>query len=317
MYDPGAGRFLQRDSFAGLAEIPLSQNRHTYVHNNPINATDPSGQTPLLLALAGRCAIGAAIDVAIDAAPDVVAGTPQKITGSRVLRAAASGCVSGLMPGAGVARVAPGGGSRIASAARAVSCPIGSFSADTPVATEHGPRRIDSIRVGDLVLAFDDRTGETAYRRVAATMVHEDPAIVLLVLDGESVRTTPDHPFMVEGRGWTDAADLKPGDRVRRAYGGTVTVEAVAVEQRPQLMYDLSVEGAHTFFVGDAQALVHNACGGTLLHRMRAARDSLAAELARTYDAAGRLGRAPATVVGVADPMTGRVVAACSLQPFS
>ncbi len=135
------------------------------------------------------------------------------------------------------------------------------------MATESGPLRIDRIRVGDLVLAFDEQRGETAYRRVTAIIAYEDPAIILLTLDGETIRATPDHPFMVEGRGWVDAADLRSGDRVRRASGGTATVEAVAVEQRPKMMYNLSVEGAHTSFVGEAQALVHNACGGPVAPR--------------------------------------------------
>jgi RHS repeat-associated protein len=49
MYDPTIGRFMSRDSFAGLAELPLSQNRHAYVHGNPVNETDPSGHSPCSL----------------------------------------------------------------------------------------------------------------------------------------------------------------------------------------------------------------------------------------------------------------------------
>lgn len=43
LYDPQVGRFLSRDPFAGMAGIPLSLNRHSYVHNNPVNFADPSG----------------------------------------------------------------------------------------------------------------------------------------------------------------------------------------------------------------------------------------------------------------------------------
>lgn len=39
-------------------------------------------------------------------------------------------------------------------------------------------------------------------------------------------------------------------------------VEAVQVEFEPQLMYNLTVDVAHTFFVGDEQWLVHNANRG-------------------------------------------------------
>ena len=44
-YNPSAGRFTQRDSFAGKNEDPLSLNKYTYCHNNPIRYVDPSGHS--------------------------------------------------------------------------------------------------------------------------------------------------------------------------------------------------------------------------------------------------------------------------------
>ncbi|MDW8711039.1 RHS repeat-associated core domain-containing protein [Streptococcus suis] len=42
-YDSQAGTFLTEDSYQGELTDPLSQNRYSYVHNNPVNYTDPSG----------------------------------------------------------------------------------------------------------------------------------------------------------------------------------------------------------------------------------------------------------------------------------
>ncbi|MGT2911564.1 RHS repeat-associated core domain-containing protein [Streptococcus cameli] len=42
-YDSSAGTFLTEDSYPGTSEEPLSQNQYSYVHNNPVNYTDPSG----------------------------------------------------------------------------------------------------------------------------------------------------------------------------------------------------------------------------------------------------------------------------------
>ncbi|MBE0411644.1 MAG: RHS repeat-associated core domain-containing protein [Anaerolineales bacterium] len=42
-YEPGQGRFLQRDPWRGNANKPLSINPWLYVYGNPINHTDPSG----------------------------------------------------------------------------------------------------------------------------------------------------------------------------------------------------------------------------------------------------------------------------------
>ncbi|MDG4477774.1 RHS repeat-associated core domain-containing protein [Streptococcus parasuis] len=40
-YDSSAGAFLTQDSYQDELTDPLSQNRYSYVHNNPVNYTDP------------------------------------------------------------------------------------------------------------------------------------------------------------------------------------------------------------------------------------------------------------------------------------
>ena len=41
-YDSQGGTFLTEDSYPGEDTEPLSQNRYSYVQNNPVNYTDPS-----------------------------------------------------------------------------------------------------------------------------------------------------------------------------------------------------------------------------------------------------------------------------------
>jgi len=43
-YNPYLNQFQSRDPFAGYANLPASQNGYSYVHGNPINYTDPSGE---------------------------------------------------------------------------------------------------------------------------------------------------------------------------------------------------------------------------------------------------------------------------------
>jgi len=64
----------------------------------------------------------------------------------------------------------------------------------------------------------------------------------------------------VEGKGWTNAEDLQLGDDIRNADGSTGEVERVTTEEAAQEMYNLTVDEAHTYYVGDGQWLVHNAC---------------------------------------------------------
>ncbi|RNB64576.1 hypothetical protein EDM55_27130 [Brevibacillus centrosporus] len=42
-YDPSVGRFISEDMYKGQVDNPLSLNRYTYVHNNPVNNIDPTG----------------------------------------------------------------------------------------------------------------------------------------------------------------------------------------------------------------------------------------------------------------------------------
>jgi RHS repeat-associated protein len=45
-YSPESGRFVERDTFEGHAEIGQSLNRYSYVENGPLGYVDPSGHEP-------------------------------------------------------------------------------------------------------------------------------------------------------------------------------------------------------------------------------------------------------------------------------
>jgi RHS repeat-associated protein len=60
-YDHGLGRFLQADAYRGQAPHPPSLHRYAYVHNNPVNLVDPSGQVAGGVIVAAAAAYGAAL----------------------------------------------------------------------------------------------------------------------------------------------------------------------------------------------------------------------------------------------------------------
>jgi len=135
-----------------------------------------------------------------------------------------------------------------------------SFSSDTQVATDNGETPIDELKVGDKVLAYDQQTKTTGSYVIKAVLTHSDSVIVYLTLNGETLETTPEHPFYTQERGWVPAGDLRVGEHVRKAVGTFGTVQKVRREQHQQTMYNLTVDHAHTFFVGNGQWLVHNEC---------------------------------------------------------
>ena len=116
-------------------------------------------------------------------------------------------------------------------------------------------------------MAWDEATGKTGYFVVTDTISHVDPEIVLLTLDDETVETTAEHPFYVVtqndwlplswGGHWVDAGELQIGDDILQADGTTGEVRSVRVVADSQPMYNLTVDQAHTFFVGQGQWLVH------------------------------------------------------------
>jgi hypothetical protein len=113
------------------------------------------------------------------------------------------------------------------------------------------------VDAGELVYAYHEATGEVGLYPVTDEIAHLDKEIVTLVIEGERIYTTPEHPFSVNGQ-WIDASKLSIGDLVRRLDGSTGDVEAITTEERPQVMYNLTVAVAHTFFVGEQQWLVQN-----------------------------------------------------------
>jgi hypothetical protein len=102
-----------------------------------------------------------------------------------------------------------------------------------------------------------------------------------VTIGGELLETTPEHPFYTSDNEWVAAGELEVGDDIRRADGSYREVEAIEFIHQPQVMYNLTVDEAHTFFVGDGQWLVHNTCtllpyergGGHHIHAQAAFRD--------------------------------------------
>jgi hypothetical protein len=130
------------------------------------------------------------------------------------------------------------------------------FAAGTPVRTLLGIRPIESIQVGDQVLAQDVTTGALSFEPVVA--LHHNPPKPTLRIDlgDEAFVATPIHRFWKVGQGWAMARELKPGDTIRR-LGGTAQVVSVS-EEKVQPVFNLDVALSRSFFVGASGALVHD-----------------------------------------------------------
>jgi RHS repeat-associated protein len=147
--------------------------------------------------------------------------------------------------------------------AGAMMCPC--FEAGTVVHTAEGQRAIEDVRVGDLVLSRDDKTGAFDYRPVVQLFVTPEKEVFELRLADETgtetiLSVTPGHPFWVKDIGWVGAASLASGIEVANSSGGWLRVTGATWHQRKATVFNFEVEGFHTYFVGEAAAWVHNAC---------------------------------------------------------
>jgi hypothetical protein len=136
---------------------------------------------------------------------------------------------------------------------------------------------IEDIEIGDLVFSRDQYDPDDDLDLRAVTEVFRktsDHVRVLQIQDAEgnieTIRTTDEHPFYVEGRGWMGAGELVIGATLDQPDGSDAIVIGSTREAHADgiTVFNFEVKGDHTYFVedgqGDATAIwVHNTCVGS------------------------------------------------------
>lgn len=132
------------------------------------------------------------------------------------------------------------------------------FTGRTLVLTPAGTRPISDVCRGDIVVGYDEKTGEKRDCVVAGIMSRGVRGLVLVEIDDETIETTSEHPFWVAGSGWTNAGELVAGDQLRRSDSTWARVLSVRAVAMAGVVYNLEISDTHTYFVGRAGVLVHN-----------------------------------------------------------
>lgn len=187
--------------------------------------------------------------------------------GGAARAAGAAGKAGDAAKAGGVAEKA--GGRLTASIGK--DCVGNSFLPGTAVLLADGSQKaIENVKLGDKVLASDpeagDSSGRPVLRRITGTGT-KDLVEVTIDTDGAAgkatgmVTATAGHPFWVGDRGeWVEAGHLRPGDTVTTPAGDQLRVVSTREYHRIQRVYNLTVDGIHTYYVvaGGAAVLVHN-----------------------------------------------------------
>ena len=125
------------------------------------------------------------------------------------------------------------------------------FAAGTPLLTPDGSKPIEQFKVGDVLLSRDenDPLGPISPKVVEEVFVRAGQ-ILHVHVRGQVIRTTPEHPFWVNGRGWLPAGCLCVGDLLYSHDGNWVAVEDLYNGGESGTVYNLRVADYHTYFVG-------------------------------------------------------------------
>tara|TARA_R110002072_G_scaffold139620_4_gene283383 strand:- start:1707 stop:3413 length:1707 start_codon:yes stop_codon:yes gene_type:complete len=101
-----------------------------------------------------------------------------------------------------------------------------------------------------------------AGRLVTGTFVHDSSYVVSLRVETpkglDVIRATRQHPFAVAGQGWTRADRIREGDTLCTLGGSASASRVILGQGQRERVFNLEVEGSHTYYVGGSRTLVHN-----------------------------------------------------------
>lgn len=132
----------------------------------------------------------------------------------------------------------------------------GCFPGDCQIATPTGTRAISELAVGDAVLSYDAKTGQTNARLVTAVFNYADRPLLEVCLGsaGRVLKVSPHHSLLT-ARGWLRVDQLRPRDLLLTAAGNMREILAINPLRRTTV-FNLHTSGEHTFIADGVVA--HN-----------------------------------------------------------
>nr|WP_240927233.1 polymorphic toxin-type HINT domain-containing protein [Paenibacillus thiaminolyticus] len=268
-YDPGIGRFLTEDAYEGEITNPLSLNLYTYVYNNPLIYSDPTGNFIYPISPAATCAADmancktyleaqaeAGKKVAVEGANFLLLDDINTLISSEASFGEKALAAASLNPFGKVLKIIKAE-SKIGKLLLKCNC----FTAGTKVLTDEGEKPIEEIEVGDKVLAKEDETGEMAYKEVEWLFQRDVEETYNITVGDEVITTTDEHPFWIVGKGWMESKDLVVGDVLTTSDGNEIAIDKIEVKKEHKTVYNFKVKDFHTYFVSNFGIWTHNSCG--------------------------------------------------------
>ena len=146
----------------------------------------------------------------------------------------------------------------------------GCFLAGTKVMTTMGFKDINKVKIGDMVLTYNEKRGINEYHLVTRKFYFKpneiDESLYTLSIDDKtSLQVSSTHRFYVKRKDeflWLPTKEMQVGDYIRYADGSYHKIINIKNEKLTKPVYNLTVDDTHNFYVGEQLILVHNiSCG--------------------------------------------------------
>jgi hypothetical protein len=132
------------------------------------------------------------------------------------------------------------------------------FISGTKVDTAAGQQEIENLKVGSQVFSSDPESGNAVIADVIQITKHQVNQVLDILVGSEIITCTSEHPFWVIGKGWMEAETLRPDDLIITRQGTSISIKSVTSRDGVFTVYNLEVEGYHTYHVSRLGILVHN-----------------------------------------------------------
>ncbi len=133
-----------------------------------------------------------------------------------------------------------------------------SFGAGTQVLLDPDTlASIESLKRGEQVFSRSAASYADASQVITHTFHRTAQFYYRLKTEHEEFSVTDEHPFWVQGRGWTKASEIDPGDALATANGDTTVLSSERIDE-PLQVHNFSVSSTESYFVGRDGVWVHN-----------------------------------------------------------
>ena len=237
-----------------MCSDPVTLHKYLYGNVNPIMFTDPTGNFGLAEVSVVNNIVGVLANMQVDNGFNLLDSFGVDTSSARN---------ANLLLG-----IASMGGKAAFSMMRMLSSKFrracNSFDGSTLVSTEFGLRKIQNIKIGEYVWAYDEKTGEKSLQEVVHLIRGEGlkDLVDIQLASGDVITATAGHPLYTpekpEDQKWTNAGQLTIDDVLQGITQSDVRITNLYEHKELATVYNLTVANDHTYYVGVDGVLGHN-----------------------------------------------------------